>query len=117
MQIQTVGFVSHLWKKAIQGPFIVIAPLSTLTNWESEFKKWAPSVPVLLYHGSKPERQKMRTANMSRSEPTSPGPQKQVCSEQRNTIRQVLAFKDINVELHQLLWVPSFGFKDFSQAG
>ena len=67
MQIQTVGFISHLWKKSIFGPFIVIAPLSTLTNWESEFKKWAPSVPVLLYHGSKQERQKMRSSKMPKS--------------------------------------------------
>ena len=68
LQIQTVGFLSHLWKKSICGPFIVVAPLSTLTNWESEFKKWAPSVPVVLYHGSKQERQKMRTKHMPKSE-------------------------------------------------
>ena len=68
VQIQTVGFITHLWKKLIHGPFLVIAPLSTLTNWEAEFKKWAPSVPALLYHGNKQERQKMRSSKMPRSE-------------------------------------------------
>ncbi len=67
VQIQTIGFISHLWKKTIYGPFIVIAPLSTLTNWEAEFQKFAPTVPVLLYHGNKQERQKMRSSKMTKS--------------------------------------------------
>lgn len=42
------------------GPFIVAGPLATLTNWVNEFKKWLPSCPVVLYHGSKLEREEIR---------------------------------------------------------
>merc|ERR1719245_1425871 len=34
------------------GPFLVIVPLSTLSNWMLEFEKWAPSVTTLSYKGS-----------------------------------------------------------------
>ena len=39
---------------------MVVAPLSTITNWQREFKRWAPKVDVLLYHGSKEEREALR---------------------------------------------------------
>merc|ERR1719359_493194 len=31
--VQTIGFISHLWSKGVKGPFLVVAPLSTLGNW------------------------------------------------------------------------------------
>merc|ERR1719245_2736465 len=34
------------------GPYLVVVPLSTLTNWVLEFDKWAPSVVALSYKGS-----------------------------------------------------------------
>jgi ATP-dependent DNA helicase len=37
-----------------------VAPLSTLSNWEAEFEKWTPSVPVILYHGKPNERKTLR---------------------------------------------------------
>ena len=42
------------------GPFFIVAPLSTLCNWESEFLTWAPHLPVLLYHGDKKERNQLK---------------------------------------------------------
>lgn len=59
--IQTVAFLAHLWSKGVQGPFLVVAPLSTLANWVAEVSRWAPSLPVLLYHGSKPDRLALQT--------------------------------------------------------
>ena len=44
------------------GPFLVAAPLATLPNWVNEFKKWLPSCPCVLYHGSKAERESIRQA-------------------------------------------------------
>ena len=39
-------------KKNNMGPFLVIVPLTTLSNWVIEFDKWAPSVKYIPYKGS-----------------------------------------------------------------
>ncbi|RYP60887.1 hypothetical protein DL769_007941 [Monosporascus sp. CRB-8-3] len=39
------------------GPHLIIAPLSTLSNWQDEFARWTPSIPFVLYHGTPEERQ------------------------------------------------------------
>jgi ATP-dependent helicase STH1/SNF2 len=50
--IQTISLITHLIEKKKQmGPFLVIVPLSTLTNWNLEFEKWAPSVQRVVYKG------------------------------------------------------------------
>lgn len=64
VQVQTIGFLSHLRAKGIFGPFMVIGPLSTLSNWVAEFQRWCPRFPVILYHGSKQERQDLRDKHM-----------------------------------------------------
>lgn len=58
--IQTIAFIAFLRERGVHGPFLIAAPLSTTSNWVAEFKKWAPKIPVLLYHGSKPEREELR---------------------------------------------------------
>ena len=51
--IQTIGLITYLMeKKKVNGPFLIIVPLSTLSNWILEFEKWAPSVVVVSYKGS-----------------------------------------------------------------
>ncbi|BEI83784.1 hypothetical protein CcaverHIS002_0403880 [Cutaneotrichosporon cavernicola] len=51
--IQTISLITYLIeKKHSAGPFIVIVPLSTLTNWTLEFERWAPSVRTLILKGS-----------------------------------------------------------------
>jgi ATP-dependent helicase STH1/SNF2 len=50
--IQTISLVTYLIEKKNQnGPFLVIVPLSTLTNWTMEFEKWAPTVGKIVYKG------------------------------------------------------------------
>ena len=50
--IQTISLLTYLIRnKNQQGPFLVIVPLSTLTNWNLEFEKWAPSVKRIVYKG------------------------------------------------------------------
>lgn len=50
--IQTISLITHIIeKKRNNGPFLVIVPLSTLTNWNIEFEKWAPSVSKVVYKG------------------------------------------------------------------
>ncbi|TKX20507.1 SNF2 family N-terminal domain-containing protein 4 [Elsinoe australis] len=58
--IQTISFIAFLREKGVNGPFLIAAPLSTTTNWVAEFKKWTPDIPVVLYHGSKAEREEIR---------------------------------------------------------
>lgn len=51
--IQTISLITYLIEKKLQpGPFLVIVPLSTLTNWTLEFQKWAPAVRTLILKGS-----------------------------------------------------------------
>ncbi|KAK4337107.1 hypothetical protein RND71_043425 [Anisodus tanguticus] len=51
--IQTISLVTYLMeKKRINGPFLIIVPLSTLSNWVLEFERWAPSVIKIQYKGS-----------------------------------------------------------------
>ncbi|KAF7719617.1 Chromatin structure-remodeling complex subunit snf21 [Penicillium ucsense] len=50
--IQTISLITYIIeKKRNNGPFLVIVPLSTLTNWTLEFEKWAPSVTKVVYKG------------------------------------------------------------------
>ncbi|KAF7306400.1 hypothetical protein MIND_00431200 [Mycena indigotica] len=43
--IQTISLISFLIEsKKLYGPYLVIVPLSTMTNWSGEFAKWAPSI-------------------------------------------------------------------------
>ncbi|KAI9671696.1 MAG: hypothetical protein M1831_003224 [Alyxoria varia] len=58
--IQTIAFLAFLREKGIYGPFLIAAPLSTTSNWVDEFQQWAPDIPVVLYHGSKQEREEIR---------------------------------------------------------
>ena len=55
--IQTIALFCHLVEMGVPGPFLIVAPLSTVPNWVKEFKRFAPSLPVVLYHGSKTERE------------------------------------------------------------
>ena len=70
--VQTIGFLSHLRSKGVLGPYLVIGPLSTLSNWVSEFQRWTPSIPVILYHGTKQERAEKRMQHLPTSTPIKP---------------------------------------------
>ncbi|XP_056104187.1 lymphoid-specific helicase [Rhinichthys klamathensis goyatoka] len=54
--IQCIAHIAMMVEKKVLGPFLVVAPLSTLPNWMSEFKRFTPEVSVLLYHGPQKER-------------------------------------------------------------
>ena len=59
--IQTVALFCHLYEMGVPGPFLVVAPLSTVPNWVNEFRRFSPTVPVVLYHGSLQERTELRS--------------------------------------------------------
>lgn len=41
------------------GPFLVIVPLSTLSNWVNEFQKWCPSAHLICYKGIPAQRKEI----------------------------------------------------------
>eukprot|EP00079_Xenopus_tropicalis_P027424 XP_012821697.1 PREDICTED: lymphoid-specific helicase isoform X2 [Xenopus tropicalis] len=57
--VQCIATISMMVERGVPGPFFVCGPLSTLPNWVSEFKRFSPEVPVLLYHGNAQERRRL----------------------------------------------------------
>lgn len=57
--LQCISLICHLLEHKVRGPFLIVAPLSTVNNWCEEFKKFAPSVRVVKYTGPKDERRKI----------------------------------------------------------
>ncbi|PIK44556.1 putative chromodomain-helicase-DNA-binding protein 8-like isoform X3 [Apostichopus japonicus] len=53
--IQSIGFLTEVVKYGIIGPFLVIAPLSTIANWQREFETWT-DMNAVVYHGSAQSR-------------------------------------------------------------
>ncbi|KAI8901488.1 SNF2 family N-terminal domain-containing protein [Globomyces pollinis-pini] len=58
--IQTIAFFCYLIEAGMNGPFLVVAPLSTLKNWATEFDKFAPSIDKVVYHGDIKTRASLR---------------------------------------------------------
>ncbi len=49
--IQTISFLLEVMKYGVQGPFLVVAPLSTIHNWERECETWS-DINAVVYHGT-----------------------------------------------------------------
>uniref|UniRef100_A0A8C8ETX0 Chromodomain-helicase-DNA-binding protein 8 n=1 Tax=Oncorhynchus tshawytscha TaxID=74940 RepID=A0A8C8ETX0_ONCTS len=61
--IQSISLLSEVLGAGVQGPFLVIAPLSTITNWEREFATWT-DMNAIVYHGSLASRQMIQQYEM-----------------------------------------------------
>ncbi|XP_032297660.1 chromodomain-helicase-DNA-binding protein 8-like isoform X2 [Coturnix japonica] len=61
--IQSIAFLQEISNVGIRGPFLVIAPLSTITNWEREFRTWT-EMNAIVYHGSLASRQMIQQYEM-----------------------------------------------------
>ncbi|XP_022985556.1 protein CHROMATIN REMODELING 5-like isoform X2 [Cucurbita maxima] len=53
--VSMLGFLQHA--QQIYGPFLVVVPLSTLSNWAKEFRKWLPDMNVIVYVGTRASRE------------------------------------------------------------
>uniref|UniRef100_A0A5B6ZCF4 Protein CHROMATIN REMODELING 5 n=1 Tax=Davidia involucrata TaxID=16924 RepID=A0A5B6ZCF4_DAVIN len=53
--VSMLGFLQNA--QQIHGPFLVVVPLSTLSNWAKEFKKWLPDMNVIVYVGTRASRE------------------------------------------------------------
>ncbi|CAM0912617.1 unnamed protein product [Alopecurus aequalis] len=65
--IQTIAFLAHLKGNGLVGPYMVIAPLSTLSNWLNELSRFVPSMTGLIYHGDKVVRAELRRKFMPKN--------------------------------------------------
>ena len=58
--VQTVATLEYLRAhESIRGPFIVVAPLSTVEHWRREFEEWT-DMNVLVFHGNTESRNTMK---------------------------------------------------------
>lgn len=58
--IQTLGLIAHLMeRKDNPGPYLIIVPLSTVSNWELEFARWAPAIRVVVFKGKAKVRRRL----------------------------------------------------------
>lgn len=53
--VQAIGFMELLLRLGFRGPYLIVAPLSTIGNWENEFRRWSV-MNVVTYHGSWQDR-------------------------------------------------------------
>jgi SWI/SNF-related matrix-associated actin-dependent regulator of chromatin subfamily A member 5 len=65
--LQTLSLIQHLKEtdpKAgtgrTQRPFLVVCPLSVLSSWMAESRKWAPGLKVIRFHGPMKERTRLK---------------------------------------------------------
>ncbi|KFG43896.1 putative SWI2/SNF2 Brahma-like, partial [Toxoplasma gondii p89] len=59
--IQTIALLAYLKEfKNNSGPHLIIAPLSTLPNWADEFRRWCPSLKVVVLKGGRLERRELQ---------------------------------------------------------
>ncbi|KAM6182860.1 lymphoid-specific helicase isoform 4-T4 [Erethizon dorsatum] len=57
--VQCIATIALMIQRGVPGPFLVCGPLSTLPNWITEFKRFTPEIPTMLYHGSQQDRRKL----------------------------------------------------------
>lgn len=64
--VQTLGFIARCLERNVRGPFIIVAPLSTLSNWMQEIARWTPDIEAVLYHGTPQAREALRDEKISK---------------------------------------------------
>ncbi len=62
--LQTLALFQHLnvtvQRAGRTHPDLVVCPLSVLSSWMNESKKWVPHLKVVRFHGPKSEREKLK---------------------------------------------------------
>ncbi|KAF8621446.1 hypothetical protein AX15_007800 [Amanita polypyramis BW_CC] len=62
--LQVIAFSAYLREHHNHKPFLIVCPLSVLHNWIDEYHKFAPKIPVCMYHGTPAERAELRRTVM-----------------------------------------------------
>merc|ERR1711871_1920319 len=64
--IQSIGFITYLkYTRKQTGPYLVVMPLSVLSNWMAEFEKFSPQLKVIRFHGPKNERNRIKSEEIN----------------------------------------------------
>ena len=64
--IQTIALLAYLVEvKQNFGPFLIIVPLSTLSNWVRELQVWAPSLLKIIYRGDPATRKRIQKTQLA----------------------------------------------------
>ncbi|EOD36957.1 hypothetical protein EMIHUDRAFT_201303 [Emiliania huxleyi CCMP1516] len=64
--LQTIAFLAHLkFDLGVGGPHLVVAPLSVLSSWMTELKRFCPGLASVKLHSSDPEERKRLMATIS----------------------------------------------------
>ncbi|KAL1697101.1 SNF2 family DNA-dependent ATPase, partial [Schizophyllum commune] len=63
--LQTIAFNAYIRELKHSKHFLIVCPLSVLHNWVAEFEKFAPDIPVCMYHGTVDERAELRRTMMA----------------------------------------------------
>ena len=65
--LQTLSLVQYMKENGpkagtgrLQRPFLVVCPLSVLSSWMAEARKWTPSLKVIRFHGPLKERTRLK---------------------------------------------------------
>ncbi|KAF7305235.1 SNF2 family DNA-dependent ATPase [Mycena chlorophos] len=61
--LQTIAFTAYL-RENITRPILIVCPLSVMHNWISEYTRFAPKIPVLMYHGTPQDRAELRQKHL-----------------------------------------------------
>lgn len=99
--MQTISLIALLREQEnYLGPHLIVAPLSTLSNWLDEFHQWVPSIPVVMYHGTPQQRSEIFKTKIMRhmngGRPTEKFPV--VCTSYEMVLKDRAALSKINWE-------------------
>ncbi|KAL2132648.1 hypothetical protein VTI74DRAFT_3553 [Chaetomium olivicolor] len=99
--VQTISLIALLREQEnYLGPHLIVAPLSTLSNWLDEFHQWVPSIPVVMYHGTPQQRNEIFKTKIMRhlhgGRPTEKFPV--VCTSYEMVLKDRAALSKINWE-------------------
>ncbi|KAK4251340.1 SNF2 family N-terminal domain-containing protein [Corynascus novoguineensis] len=99
--VQTISLIALLREQEnYLGPHLIVAPLSTLSNWLDEFHQWVPSIPVVMYHGTPQQRNEIFKTKIMRhlhgGRPTDKFPV--VCTSYEMVLKDRAALSKINWE-------------------
>ncbi|CBF88314.1 putative SNF2 family helicase/ATPase PasG [Aspergillus nidulans FGSC A4] len=70
--VQAISLIAFFKEHNVSGPFLISAPLSTVSNWVDEFARWTPGIKTVLYHGTRDERAQLRKKFMNLRDQKSP---------------------------------------------